>query len=269
MKPTLSDGKRYVHGLGVLMLYLCSSCTKCTSSDARDTSAKGTATDVTSAPHRKRNRVTADCKALEASAEFNTASACHCVSDGDCCLIWDMEDFDCASASRSEDLGGLRDSLRAQVRNCGRKVRDCGDFEPMCRKGRCELRGARTAYLSDDSEILLHGFRYECRQPYTPAVAMLGLNSPGVALLTDPRLDPWFGIDLPDGGGYGAQAHVEVCVSEEGAVTSARTRMHLPEFPSTILEDKILETWQFKPLVVDGSARPFCVQIAYPMVSRN
>jgi hypothetical protein len=129
------------------------------------------------------------------------------------------------------------------------------------------MRGARTPDPRGDDEPLLTGLRYECGWPYTPAVKMLGLRSPGVVLITDPRRDPWFGVELPDGGGYGAQVHVEVCVSEEGSVTSVRTLERAPKFPKAEVQDKILDTWQFKPLIVDGNAKPFCVMIGYPMES--
>jgi hypothetical protein len=132
------------------------------------------------------------------------------------------------------------------------------------------MRGARTPDPRGDDEPLLAGLRYECHWPYTPAVKMLGLKSPGVVLLTDPRRDPWFGVELPDGGGYGGQVDVEVCVSEEGSATSVRTLERAPRFPKAELaelQDKILDTWQFKPLIVDGNAKPFCVRIGYPLES--
>jgi len=265
-----AQAKPMVLGLSlcVMVVFLCSSCAKCTSPDAPISAGKAAA-DAVVAPHVKRSRVTADCRALEKQAELHSARAGHCKTDQDCCLIWDLEFFGCAAANKAEDLAALRDNIRARTRNCGRKDVDCQDHEPFCRKARCEMRGARTPDPRGDDEPLLAGLRYDCRQRYTPAVETLGLRSPGVVLLTDPRLDPWFGIELPDGGGYGAQAHVEVCVSEEGSITSTRTLMHVPEFPKAVLEDKILDTWQFKPLMLDGSAKPFCVQIGYPMESRR
>jgi hypothetical protein len=252
--------------LRAMVLFLCSSCSKCTSPDAPIPVGKATA-DAVIAPHVKRERVTADCRALEEQAELYSARAGHCKTDQDCCLIWDLEFFGCAAANRAEDLAALRDNIRARTRNCGRKDVDCQDLEPFCRKGRCEMRGARTPDPRGDDEPLLTGLRYDCRQRYSPAVKMLGLKSPGVVLLTDPRRDPWFGVELPDGGGYGAQVHVEVCVSEEGSVTSVRTLERAPEFPKAELQDKILDTWQFRPLIVGGIAKPFCVMIGYPMES--
>ena len=246
--------------------FLCSSCSKCTSPDPPIPSGRAAA-DAAIVPHVKRNRVTTDCRALGEKAELYSARAGHCKTDQDCCLIWDLEFIGCAAANKAEDLAALRDNIRAQTRSCGRKDVDCQNLEPFCRKGRCEMRGARTPDPRGDDEPLLTGLRYECGWPYTPAVKMLGLRSPGVVLITDPRRDPWFGVELPDGGGYGAQVHVEVCVSEEGSVTSVRTLERAPKFPKAEVQDKILDTWQFKPLIVDGNAKPFCVMIGYPMES--
>ena len=277
MRITLSDSKKMAPhlkpmALGMascaMVLFLCSSCSRCTSPEAQILSGKA-ATDSVAVPHVKRNRVTTDCTALEEKAEQYSARAGHCKTDHDCCLIWDLEFVGCAAANQTEDLAALRDTIRAQTRNCGRKDIDCHDLEPFCRKGRCEMRGARTPDPRGDNEPLLTGFRYDCNQPYTPAVEMLGLSSPGVVLLTDPRRDPWFGVGEPDGGPDDSLALVEVCVSEQGSITSARRLTRTPQVARANLEDKILDTWQFKPLAVDGNVKPFCILINFPMPSSD
>ena len=225
-----------------------------------------------SAPVRAetKRRPLLDCKDLDATAQELTRRASICKKSGDCCLIWDdqMMGWDCVAVNAKEDASQLRDGLRELIRSCRREGRECAGLEPVCRHGLCALKGSATGVPVGGWEPLLEGHPHDCRQPYEPAAPELGWNSPEVDLLTDPRLDPSFGIDLPDGGGKVSPMTLEVCVSAEGFVTSARTLMRVDMSNrsfSPMLEAKIRDTWQFRPFVVKGSAKPFCTKVDYPL----
>jgi hypothetical protein len=212
-----------------------------------------------------------DCKYLDATVQQLVRTAGNCRKNEDCCLVWDdrMLEWDCLPANRTANLSQVRDVVRTLIRNCSRASRGCEGLEPVCRHGQCELKGSAAGIPIRAWEPFFDGYPHECPQPYTPSVRNLSWNSSEILLLTDPRLDPEYGIDLPDGGGRFAKALIEVCVSAEGFVTSARTLMSVNRTINSALEAKISRTWRFKPFVVDGSATAFCTEVAYPLPERH
>jgi hypothetical protein len=142
-------------------------------------------------------------------------------------------------------------------------------MEPACLFGQCEPRevGGGEAAPAGPPKL---GAR-ACPQPYSPKVKSLLFGSSDVVLLTDPRVEPKYGATLPDAG-KAPNPVIEVCVSAEGHVTSARPRKGALEGdanPWVALLARIEGTWRFQPFVVDGKPQAFCTNVAFPLPAKK
>ena len=203
------------------------------------------------------------CSDLEWRATTLAEKVTRCEHDYDCCFVWDVLS-DCTPANRSDevaaDLAELQDTTLRLVRECQKKGQGCDARIPICRHGHC------TGTMGKDQGCTLFGYRYGCPQPYHPAVREVRADDPGVVLLTDPKRDSRFAVPAPDRG-QDPYLVVEVCVSEQGDVTSARNilgRMLGRTTAFTIaVEEKIIATWKYKPLFVASKAVPFCTNVPF------
>jgi len=206
-----------------------------------------------------------ECRIMEEEVDSQQKMATQCSADSDCCLVWDEVIEDCLAANRSAKVQGYRDGIRALARNCGGNPRRCEGMEPACLFGQCEPREVAGGEAAGTGPHKL-GAR-ACPQPYSPSVKSLVFGSSDVVLLTDPRLEPKYGGTLPDAGKV-PNPIVEVCVSAEGHVTSARLRKVALEGegkPWVALLARIESTWRFQPFVVDAKARAFCTNVVFPL----
>jgi hypothetical protein len=92
--------------------------------------------------------------------------------------------------------------------------------------------------------------------------------APGVAatqLLTNPATDPRYRPQIPEQfsrPGVKLFALIKICVSKEGAVSSAKIVKSMDPAIDPLLTAKIL-TWSYRPITVDGNAVPFCYSLRY------